>query len=221
MKTKTALIIGSTGLVGEHCLQELLASPHYDKVIALVRKDPGITNPKLKTIVADFDKLDTLATEIKADDVFNTMGTTIAKAGSQEAFKKVDVDIPLAVAKIAKANGAKRFLSVSSLSANPKSPVFYSRMKGVLEEELKKVGFESLVIFRPSLLMGNRKEKRVGEGIAQSVYSAFSFVFVGAIKKYKGTPADSLAEVMVALANDGKTGVRIIENDEILEIAEK
>lgn len=217
--SKTALIIGATGLVGEECLKELLASPAYEKVIAVTRKKLKSQNPKLKNILTDFENLDSIASELKADDVFCSMGTTIAKAGSQEAFKKVDFEIPLAVAKIAKQNGAKKFILVSSLGADAASNIFYSRTKGELENALKKLEFDSLVIFRPSILLGDRKEKRTGEAIGRFGAEKLSFLFVGPLKKYKGTPVDLLGKLMVKLAQEKHAGVKIIENDEIFELA--
>jgi len=218
---KTALLIGATGLVGEQCLTELLSSVAYEKVIAFTRKKIESKKAKFENIVTDFENLDLIATQIKADDVFCAMGTTIGKAGSQDAFKKVDYEIPLKVAEIAKRNGAKRFVLVSSLGADASSMVFYSKTKGALEESLKALKFESLIILRPSILLGNRKEVRFGESIGRVVAEKFSFLFAGPLKKYKGTPADLLARLMVSLTQEKTTDTRIIENDEIFVLAEK
>jgi uncharacterized protein YbjT (DUF2867 family) len=220
MNNKTALIIGATGLVGEETLKELLQSADYSKVIALTRKPLNLKNTKLENPVVDFDKPEQYNT-IKADDVFCAMGTTIGKAGSQAAFKRVDFEIPLQVAEFALKNGATKFILVSSMGVNAKSAIFYSRVKGELEAALAKLKYKALIIFRPSLLLGDRKEHRTGEAVGKFVAEKLSFLFAGPLAKYKGTPADLLARVMVKLANDDKQGVRIIENDEIFVADEK
>ncbi len=213
---KTALIIGSTGLVGEQCLKELLASAAYEKVIALTRKRLLLQNPKLENIVTDFENLERIKDQLKADDVFCAMGTTIAKAGSKEGFRKVDFEIPLQVAQLGLWNGAKKFILVSSLGADAASFVFYSKTKGELENELMKLNFESLVILRPSILLGDRKERRAGEEIGRFAAEKLSFLFVGPLKKYRGTSADLLGKLMVSLAQQKIKGIRILENEEIL-----
>lgn len=214
---KTALIIGATGLVGGHCLNELLASPAYDKVVALTRRALTISNPKLVNVVTNFDDQDALLRHVPCDDVYCAIGTTIAKAGSQEAFKNVDLIIPAMIARLAHVKGARKFILVSSLGANAGSMVFYNKIKGQLENTLKQQGYQSLIIFRPSILMGERSEKRSGEAIAQAVARKLPFLFSGPFKKYQGTPADLLAKKMVAAAQQNTTGVRIIENDEIMK----
>lgn len=216
---KTALILGATGLVGEACVKELLASFTYEKVIALTRKKHEIHNHKYENIVVDFDKAHDVV--VKADDVYCAIGTTIAKAGSQTAFRKVDFEIPLAVAIAAKQSGAKKFILVSSLGADADSTVFYSRIKGELENALTELNFESLIIFRPSILLGDRKERRYGEEVGKFVAEKFSFLFSGPLRKYRGTPAGLLARVMVAQGLEKTEGKRIIENDEIFELAKK
>jgi uncharacterized protein YbjT (DUF2867 family) len=220
---KTALIIGATGLVGEQCLNELLNSVAYEKVIALTRKPIKSPKAKLQCLVTDFENLDSLKDQLKADDIFCAIGTTIAKAGSKEAFRKVDFEIPLKVAEIAKQNGATRFILVSSLGADAKSSVFYSKVKGELEEAVKKLRYDWLVIFRPSILLGDRKEKRTGEQIGRFVAEKFSFLFAGPLRKYAGTPVYLLSKKMVRVAQEKEPSslekiplTRIIDNEEIL-----
>ena len=213
---KTALIIGATGLVGEQCLNELLASSAYEKVIALTRKKLALQNSKLQNIVTDFENLELIKDQLKADDIFCAMGTTIGKAGSKEAFRKVDFEIPLQVAQLGLWNGAKKFILVSSLGADAASLVFYSKTKGELENALSDLKFESLVILRPSILLGDRKERRVGEEIGRFAAEKLSFLFAGPLKKYRGTPADLLGKLMVNMAQQKIKGVRILENEEIL-----
>ena len=220
MNSKTALIIGATGLTGAECLRLLLQSDNYNKVIALVRKPLELSHPKLLALVLNFENLEQYAQQIKADDIYCAIGTTIGKAGSHQAFKKVDYEIPLKVAQLALQNGAKKFILVSSMGANAKSGIFYSRVKGELEEAIKKLNYLSFIIFRPSLLLGNRKEKRTGEAIGRWVSEKLSFLFSGPLKKYKGTPVDILAKAMLKAALQNINGVRIIENEEIFVLAE-
>lgn len=218
---KTALIIGATGLVGEQCLEALLQCGCYQKVIALTRKKINISHEALENPVVDFDQPASYAHLVKADDVFCAIGTTIGKAGSQKAFTKVDFDLPLQVAQFASANGAKCFVLVSSLGADAASGVFYSRVKGELEQALAKLNFKSLLIFRPSILLGDRKENRTGEAVGRWAAEKLSFLFAGPLKKYRGTPVNLLAEVMVQMAQEADKGVRIIENEEIFVLGEK
>lgn len=217
MADRTAIILGATGLVGEQCLQALLASPHYTSVLAVVRKPLEIKHPKLKCLVVDFENLAGYKAELKGEDVYCAFGTTIAKAGSQAAFRKVDFDYPRQLAEMAVWNGAKKFILISSMGADANSAIFYSRVKGELEEALKIMPFEALFILRPSILMGDRKEKRPGEAVARFVADKFSFLFAGPLRKYAGTPVDLLGRLMVKLGTGTATGVHILENEEILK----
>ena len=216
MIKKSALLIGATGLVGEQCLQQLLANEQYDKVITLTRKVLVNKHPKHKNLVVDFDHLDWSAANIKADDVYCAFGTTIAKAGSQDAFRKIDVEWPRQIAQIAVKNGAQKFNLVSSIGADSQSSVFYSKMKGVLEDEINKMGYQSVIFFRPSILIGDRKEQRTGEAIGIALAKALSFLFIGPLRKYQGTPVDLLAAQMVKWGTSEKSGVIIVENQDIL-----
>jgi uncharacterized protein YbjT (DUF2867 family) len=219
--SKTALIIGATGLTGEQCLMELLASPEYDKIIALTRTKLQTTNSQIQNIITDFKNLESLRPQLRADHVYCCMGTTIAKAGSQAAFRHVDYEIPLQVAEMARQNGATKFILITSLGSDASSKIFYSRVKGELENALEKLNYESLLIFRPSILLGKRKEKRTGEAIGMLAAEKLSFLFAGPLKKYRGTPVDILAKVMVKLANQPTPKIRIIENEEIFVLADK
>lgn len=214
---KNALILGATGLVGEECLRLLLQDQNYSNVKALVRRPLSIHHHKLQVIIADFEKLHSISQEINADDVFCCIGTTIGKAGSQQAFRKVDFDIPLQTATLALLNGAQQFILCSSIGADAASSVFYSRVKGELENEVSKLGYKSVIIFRPSILLGDRKEQRTGEAIGRFVAEKFSFLFAGPLKKYAGAPITILAKKMVELANAGNKGIRIFENEEIIQ----
>ena len=217
MSKKTALIVGATGLTGEECLKELLASPHYKKVIALSRRRISNPNSKFQNIVIDFEKLDEYKNEIKADDVYCALGTTITKAESQKEFRRVDFEVPKQIAEIALWNGAKKFILVSAIGADSTSGIFYNRVKGELEDELRKLGYETVIVFRPSILLGKRKEHRFGEKIGIWLAENFSFVFSGPLKKYTGTPVSVLGKKMVEYANKDFTGIKVVENEEIIQ----
>ncbi|PYY06676.1 MAG: oxidoreductase [Acidobacteria bacterium] len=214
---KSALIAGSTGLVGSDCLQFLLASPEYASVTALVRKGSGISHPKLLEQLVDFESLGNFP---GSDDVFCALGTTIKKAGSQPAFRRVDLEYPLLLAERSLTAGAKQFLLVSSVGANAKSGNFYLHTKGELEDALQRLPFVSLHIFRPSFLVGERKEKRTGEHLGMVLAEALKFTMVGALRKYRSIRAATVAQAMVKAAALGNTGVHIYEHDDILRLAE-
>jgi uncharacterized protein YbjT (DUF2867 family) len=152
MKNKTALIAGSTGLVGNELLNLILNDDYYSKVISVVRNSTGISNAKLKEIKIDFENIENYSSEILGNDIFCCLGTTIKKAGSKENFKKVDLDYPLQIAGAALVNGAQQFFVVSSIGADKNSKAFYTSVKGEMEEDLKKLNYFSLNIFRPSFL---------------------------------------------------------------------
>lgn len=209
---KTALIIGSTGLIGRQLLDLLLRNEQYDKVIAISRKPIGIQNAKLVSVITELNQLDSQKERVIADDVFCCLGTTMKVAKSKEAFKAVDLDAPISLAKIAKQNGAKQFLLVSALGANKNSFVFYNRIKGEVEEQVEKLQFQTTHILRPSLLMGNRNEQRAGEKAAQYFYKMFGWLIP---RKYKAIDSAKVARAMNALANEGHSGKLIHESDSL------
>lgn len=207
--SKIALLAGSTGLIGNQLLELLLADSHYSKIIALSRKPLSIANSKLENIVLEVEQLENHS-QLKADDVFCCLGTTMKQAGSQAAFRKVDFDYPLQLAKIQKANGAQQFLLVSALGANKNSGIFYNKVKGEVEEAITSVGFKALHIFRPSLLLGSRKDHRSGEEAAKVFYKIFGFLIP---KKYQGLESIKVARAMQALAKQEHTGVSVYESN--------
>jgi uncharacterized protein YbjT (DUF2867 family) len=215
---RTALIVGATGLIGKSCLYELLENTSYTKVIALVRKPLAIKHHQLHQLVVNFDELDSLTNELIADDVFCCLGTTIKVAGSQENFRKVDLEYPLKVAELTLQNGATQFLLVSAMGANTQSSIFYNKVKGEVEERIGALGFLSFHIFQPSLLLGARKEFRLGELIGKAIMKGLSFLFIGPIKKYKAIPGSTVAKAMVAIALQQKAGLYIFESDSISSI---
>lgn len=215
---KTALVIGSTGLIGSQLVDILLESEHYQKVIIFVKREFGKSHPKLEQHLINFDAPETYQHLVKGDDLFCTIGTTIKKAGSQSAFRKVDYEYPIAFSKIAKTNNIKQFLIVSSLGANKDSNNFYLKTKGEMETELAKANFETTVIVRPSLLLGQRSEFRLGEKIGAIFMKGFSFVLLGSLKKYRAIESSIVARALYLLAQSSLKGYTIYESDELQNI---
>lgn len=221
MNSKTALLAGASGLVGNELLHILLNSAQYSHVKVLVRHPLEITHEKLEQVTIDFDKLDEYAQHFDVDDVFCCLGTTIKKAGSQEAFKKVDYDYPLKMAELAASQQAKNFLVITALGADSTSKVFYSRTKGQLQLRLKKTGLIALHIFQPSLLLGERKEFRLGEKFATILSPVFSILMRGKMKKYKPVEAKNVALAMYEVAQIERTGNYTYPSDRIEIISGK
>ena len=218
MAGKTALIAGATGLVGNELLQFLLKEKEYEKVVALVRRPLAKKNPKLDEIIVDFDKLEDYRESFAVDDVFCCLGTTIKKAKTKEAMWKIDVDYPVAIAKLASSQGTRKFMLVSSMNADPNSSIFYSKMKGKLEEAIKQIPFESTSIFRPSLLLGNRQEFRLGERAAAAILTKVPFLFAGPLKKYRAIEGKTVASAMYKAAQENKPGITIYPSEQIQKI---
>lgn len=212
---KTALIIGSTGLVGAQLLNLILESPVYDKVVVFVKRDTAIKHPKLIQHLIDFDKIENYQNLVVGDDFFCTIGTTIKKAGSQEAFKKVDLIYPKQFAQIALKNKVSQFLIISSLGANEQSTNFYLKTKGEMEAFLKKLTFKSTIILRPSLLLGNRTEFRVGEKFGAIFMKTISILLFGELLKYKPIESKTVAKALFELAQQNQDGFKIYESNEI------
>ena len=212
--SKVALIAGTTGLIGSQLLDLLLVDDRYGKVIALSRKPLPISTPKLENVVLDFTRLPDYSDQLKADDIFCCLGTTMKQARSQEAFRKVDFEFPLKIAKIAKESGAQQYLLVTALGANKKSSFYYNRVKGEVEEAIGQLGFKSYHIFRPSFLQGNRMEKRAGEEATHVFFKMFGFLVP---KKFKGIDSIKVARAMLAKAMENKGGVFVHESDVLQE----
>lgn len=210
---KTAIIIGATGLVGSTLVKKILDNPNYSKVTLLLRKPLDIQHPKLQQEIVDFDKLD--ATKIIGDDLFCAMGTTLRKAGSKEAQYKIDCTYPYEFGKIAKTNGVKQYILVSSIGSDANSNSFYLRTKGDLEQKIKALDFENFISVRPSFILGDRQEFRLGEKIGIVLAKAISPLLLGSLKKYRGIEAAQIAKSMQVLANKGLTGVHFFESDEL------
>jgi uncharacterized protein YbjT (DUF2867 family) len=209
---KTALVAGSTGLIGNQLLELLLREDRYEKIIALSRKPLAIQNSKIVNLVVDFDKLNEIKSSLAADDVYCCLGTTIKQVKTKEAFRKVDYEYPLTLATITKEQGANTFLLVSALGANKDSSIFYNTVKGEVEDAISHVDFESLHIFRPSLLIGPRVEHRSGEEAAKVIYKYLNFLIP---KKFKGIESIKVARAMIAFAQLNEKGIFFHESTEL------
>lgn len=213
--SRTALVIGSTGLIGGFVVAGLLANSNYSRVKIFVRRKLDIEHHKLEQHVIDFDKLEEYADLINGDDLFCCIGTTMKNAGSKEAFYKVDYTYAVSFASIAARNKVSQLLLISSLGAASRSSNFYLKVKGEVEDAVKELGFSSIIIFRPSMLLGPRKEFRLGEMIGKMMMRAFFFFFIGTLRKYRAIHAETVALAMGRLALAGNNGVRVVESNEI------
>ena len=218
---RTALLLGATGLVGGQVLQLLVEEDRWNHVVTLGRRALAPAAANHVHHVIDFDNIDGHAEHFACDDVFCCLGTTIKKAGSEEAFRRVDFDYPVKAAHLAHAQGASQYLLVSALGANPKSRIFYNRLKGEVEQALRDVDFASLGIFRPSLLTGHREVYRRSEAIAAVGLTLVKPLLLGPLRKYRATPADTLARVMVDVAAEPPEGDTIYEADAIIARAQE
>lgn len=219
MSARTAVVLGASGLVGGFCLRALVDDADYTRVLTFGRRElPPLTRAKVAQRVADLASLN--AEDFRgAQDVFSALGTTIRKAGSQEAFRKVDLELPLRAAQEALKAGVEQFVVVSSVGADPNSKNFYLRTKGELEAELAKLPFRAVHILRPSLLIGKRQEFRLGESIAIAIAPALDLLTFGPLRKYHSMRAEIAGKAMAAAAKSGKSGVFIYEFDPIMTLA--
>ena len=213
---KTALLFGSSGLVGGHLLNQLIKDTNYSKIKLFVRSVPEISDLKVEIIKTNFNNLQNHKEDIKGDDCFVCIGTTKKNAPDKDEYKRVELDIPKEIAKIAKSNLVNSFIFVSALYANPKSSGEYIRFKGLVEEELKELNFPKLGIMRPSFLIGNRKEKRASETIGIFVFKLLSPLLLGPLKKMKPIHSETVARAMIIIIQNDiqKT---TFESNEIVE----
>ncbi|MEK4976313.1 NAD(P)H-binding protein [Bacillus sp. FSL K6-6540] len=212
---KVALVVGATGLVGRSVTDELLGRGELDEVRVLVRRLPEVTHPKLLPILVEWDQLERYGDAFSGvHSVYCCLGTTIRKAGSQQQFRKVDVDYVIKTAELAKQNGVKQFMAVSSVGANPKVRNFYLRTKGEVEERLAGIGFRGLHLFRPSLLLGDRPERRFGERAASLLMTSLDFAFRGPkLAPYRAIPAQKVARSMVNIGLTDMKGHHVYTNE--------
>lgn len=195
-----AWLAGATGLVGRALLDLLLDEDRVGRVTAVTRRPTGRSHPKLDELVTDLGRLEDELEGRVATHVFCCLGTTIAAAGSEAAFRRVDLEYPLRLARAARKAGARKFLVVTSMGADPRSRLFYSRVKGELEVELDTVGIPELHVFRPSLLLGERTERRPGERLAMALARPAQALLVGPLRKFRPIRAEQVARAMLKVA---------------------
>jgi uncharacterized protein YbjT (DUF2867 family) len=216
---KKAVVFGASGFIGSHILDELLNNPDYGQVTVVVRKNLEIHHPKLKMVTGDYNSLRSVKESIVADEIFIALGTTKKHTPDEKEYYKVDHDYPVLAAKIAKDNGAGSVFVVSSIGANAKSNVFYIRTKGEMERDIIALDYAHTNIFRPSMLLGDRKENRPMEKIFMNIWSAISPVLVGEnLKRYRGIDGKDVARAMVKAAKNKSEKVKIYQWKEMMEL---
>lgn len=221
MPQQTAVIIGSSGLIGEALTSLLLQDDRFSQVRILVRRPVSLRHPKLDIRVVNFDEPDELSAQLgNGDCLFCCVGTTQKKVkGDKQAYRKVDYDIPITTARLGITNGFRQYLLVSAVGANPNSGNFYLQLKGSVEEDLTVLPYQAIHIFRPSLLLGHRQESRTGEKIAQVLMPALSFLLQGPLRKYRAIGARQVAQAMTVAALSGEAGVHVYQYDQIKQLS--
>lgn len=214
-------IAGATGLVGHELLLLLAYLDQFQSIKAITRKPLGRIPPKVDNIILDFDRLEQHKEALKAGIFICCLGTTIKKAGSQEAFRKVDYDYVIQFAKAAEAVGAQKLLVISAMGADADSKVFYNRVKGEMEKTLRELKIPQIEVFRPSLILGERKESRAGEDIAQKLSPFLNPLLVGPLRKYRAISATDIARAMAIAALNFQPGFHVYKSDQIQHIADQ
>ena len=214
---KIALLFGASGLVGSHLLNQLISNNNYSKIKLFVRSAIDLNDPKIEIIQTDFNNLENHREDIKGDDCFFCIGTTKKNSPDKDEYKRVELEVPKQIAQIAKSNFVNSFVFVSSGYADPKSSGDYLKFKGEVEEELKKLNFPKLGVMRPSFLLGDRKEKRVGEKIGIFIFKLISPLLLGPLKKMKPIHSEIVATSMIKVANEDLQK-NTFESNEIMEL---
>ncbi len=215
MTNRRVLIVGATGLIGAYCLQELLDDPCYSEVIALVRRPLKFKHSKLHEVITTFEEnLEETLSSIYVHDIYCCLGTTMKKAGSQEAFKKIDFSLVVTVAGVMRKQGAEQFVVISAMGADNGSKVFYNRVKGEMEDALRGLGYPCLRILRPSLLLGPREEFRFGERVAIVLSRLLKPFLLAGLEKYKPVEGEVVARFMVKVARQQPvSGAHVYESN--------
>lgn len=220
MNRKTAIVFGATGLTGNYLLNLLLNDSRYEKVKVFVRREINFpANEKLEVNIVELASPEKYSQLLAGNDLFCCLGTTIAVAGSKEAFRKIDFELPVKIAEAASKNKISSFIVVSSLGADSKNSNFYLKTKGEMEEAIQKFPFRKFSSLRPSMLLGYRKEFRLGELIGKVLMKALGFIFTGSLKKYKAIHAEDVAKAMIAIANND-FAEKTFESNRIQDIAD-
>ena len=219
MEKRKAIVFGGTGLVGRALIDELHKSDNYDEVKVFIRAKAGLAEAsKIKEFVVDFDHPESFTGNLTGDDLFISLGTTIKKAGSVSRMEQIDRDLPVSLARSARDNGVKRIAVVSSIGADKHSSNYYLRIKGEMEQGIMDLDFETTAIVRPSLLLGARKERRIGEQAGKAVMKILGFFLVGKYRKYRGIDGRDVAKALVSVLQKSP-GREIYESDKLQKIA--
>ena len=215
---KTALVFGSTGLVGGHLLDQLIKNENYNKIKLFVRSEIIINDLKVEIVKTDFNNMEKHKEEMTGDHCYFCIGTTKQNSPDKDEYRRVELDLPKQIAQITKSNSVNSFVFVSSGYADPNSSGDYLKFKGLVEEELKRLSFNKLGIMRPSFLIGDRKEKRLGEKLGIFVFKLLSPLFLGPLKKMKPIQSEKVAKAMIKISN-GDFRQQIFESNKIVEIS--
>lgn len=213
------ILVGASGLIGSNLLSELIQSEEISEVLLLVRKSTGISNPKVKELILNFDELNTYSSEIEGDIIYSCLGTTTRETPDSKLYRKIDLEYPLNLAKLGMKNGVSQFHIISSLGADPESSNSYLKLKGELEQELKKLNIPSLHIYQPSFLIGDRKENRLADKIMKPIFRLIDPLLIGPLKKYRSIKAVHVAKVMLSQSIKDLKGTFIYPSIQIQELA--
>ncbi|MGW8958156.1 NAD(P)H-binding protein [Paenibacillus sp. NPDC055715] len=216
-KEVTAIVAGATGMMGKQLVKLLLEHPAYDRVIVLVRRDMGISHPKLVQKQVSFDQLEEEldGALLKDADVFCTLGTTMGQAGSKEAFRRVDHDYPVALGRAALRHGAASYIVVTAMWSSVRSLMFYTRVKGEAERDLLALGLPHLVFLRPSLLIGDREDESFGDRATSYIFRVLDPLMIGPFSRIKAIKTEDVAKAMIITARESGPAVEVLESEEI------
>ncbi len=217
--TNKAIIVGASGLIGSKLLNILLEQPEYTEVLVIVREALNLQHTKLKQVIVDFNRLDSYSGEINGHALFCCLGSTRRRTPDLTEYRKIDHDYPLRLAQIAATNGIGQYHLVSALGADPGSSNFYTKMKGETESDIKQTGLKCLHIYQPSILTGDRKEKRRMEKIAIVVMAFIDPFLIGGLRKYRSISATTVAMAMFKLSIKNEEGVFIYPSDQIKQLS--
>lgn len=220
MGMRAAIVVGATGLTGTSLVKQLCENDEYVSVTVIARRELAFTHPKLEVKIRNFDTLEEKDIEL-AHELYCCLGTTIKKAGSREEFEKVDFEYPLTIASLAKKRGIPHILVITAMGANENSPFYYNRVKGKLEHDLMEIGLQRLSIIRPSLLVGEREEFRLGEKVGEQVLKFVKPLLVGPLKRSRSIEASQVAKAMIVIAlqqHGTKQPVTVYQSQELAKL---
>jgi len=221
MAGRTAIVFGGTGLVGRSVIDELIKDDNYGMIKAFTRNKINYSGEsKIMNLVVDFERPEGFSDQIKGDDLYICIGTTIKKAGSVKKMEETDRDLPVTLARSAGKNNVKRVAVVSSIGADPGSKNYYLRIKGEMEQRILDLGFETVAVVRPSLLLGERKEKRFGESAGKIFMKVFDVFLFGKFRKYRAIKGRDVASAMIRILQAEK-GNKVFESDQLQLIADQ